>query len=337
MSLQRGLEDLWYARTGPAGRLAGAALAPLSWAFGAVVAVRRAGYARGWFESRRVPRPVIVVGNLTVGGSGKTPLTVWLVRWLAARGLRAGVVSRGYGRQGEAPRRVTARSQAREVGDEPLLIARRTGAPVCVARDRVAAAAALAPEVDVIVADDGLQHYRLARALEIVVVDGRRRFGNGRLLPAGPLREPASRLRDAGLVVANGGTPRAGELAMTLVPGDLVALADGTRRPLAASAAATPRVHAVAGIGDPSRFFATLRAAGFSPEEHAFPDHADYSAADFAFGDDAPVLMTEKDAVKCGSFADARLHYLEVSASFAPADEARLGEAVLRALRTGGD
>ncbi|MCZ8131368.1 MAG: tetraacyldisaccharide 4'-kinase [Steroidobacteraceae bacterium] len=338
MNLQRGLEELWYGRASAAGRAVGAVLlAPPSWLFGAVAAARRTAYSRGWFAARRVPRPVVVVGNLTVGGSGKTPLTVWLVEWLQARGLRAGVVSRGYGGEADAPRRVTVDTPAHEAGDEPLLIARRTGAPVYVGRDRVACAELLAPEVDVVVADDGLQHYRLARDLEIVVVDGRRRFGNGRLLPAGPLREPPARLRSAGIVVANGGTPAPGELAMTLVPGDVVALADGTRGSLTAFAAASPGVHAVAGIGDPPRFFATLRGAGLAIEEHAFPDHATFTAGDLQFGDARPVLMTEKDAVKCGGFADPRLHYLEVSARFAPEDEARLGAAVLRALRRGGD
>jgi tetraacyldisaccharide 4'-kinase len=332
--LQAWLERAWY------GRAAGAfLLLPLGWLFGAIVGLRRLAYARGLFHSHRVPRPVIVVGNLTAGGSGKTPLTVWLAAALHARGLRVGIVSRGYGGTAQGPVCVTAESDPALVGDEPVLIARRTPATVVVARDRVAAAARLVPDVDVILADDGLQHYRLARDREFVVVDGRRGLGNGRLLPAGPLREPRSRGAAADAYVVNGGGEGAtARLAagppvvrMRLAPGDVVALADGSRVPLAAWAGR--RVHAVAGIGDPERFFATLRAAGLDVVPHPFPDHARFAAADLAFGDDAPVLMTEKDAVKCAAFAGPRLHYLEVAAAFDAADADRLAELALGALR----
>lgn len=321
------LERVWY------GSGSGAALVPLSWLFGAIVAVRRAGFRRGWFAARRVGRPVVVVGNLTVGGSGKTPLAVWLATQLTVRGMRVGIVSRGYGGSASAPLRVAADSDPAVVGDEPVLLARRAGVPVVVARERAAGAALLAPEVDLILADDGLQHYALARDLEIAVVDGRRRFGNGRLLPAGPLREPVARLREADLVVVNGGDAAAGELRMDLVPGDVVALGAGERSAL--SAWVGRRVHAVAGIGDPARFFATLRAAGLDPVEHPHPDHAPLTAADVTFDDDLPVLMTEKDAAKCRTYAGPRHFWLEVSATFAPEHAARLLAAVLEVAHAG--
>jgi tetraacyldisaccharide 4'-kinase len=332
---QRWLERAWYGRE-PLAVL----LIPLSWLFGAIVALRRLAYRLGVFRSHRIGRPVIVVGNLTVGGSGKTPLTVHLVRRLQAHGLRVGVVSRGYGGTAEAPLRVDAATSPDLAGDEPVLIAARTGAPVVVARDRVAAAALLAPDVDVVVADDGLQHYRLARDLELVVVDGRRGFGNGRLLPAGPLREPTSRAGRAGAIVFNGGAGEGGSgrptgvsdpprVTMRLEPTDVVALGDGARAPLAGWAGR--RVHAVAGIGDPERFFASLAAAGLDVVRHPFPDHASYSRGDLEFGDDLPVLMTEKDAVKCRAFAAPRHHYLEVTAAFGAADADRLDALALRA------
>jgi tetraacyldisaccharide 4'-kinase len=331
------LERGWYD-----GGAAGALLAPLGWLFGGVVALRRLAYRRGWFRAERVPCPVIVIGNVTVGGTGKTPLTVWLARALQARGLRVGIVSRGYGGTALEPVRVGQDSNPAVVGDEPVLLAARTAAPVVVARDRVAGARLLAAEVDVLLADDGLQHYRLARDLELVVVDGRRGFGNGRLLPAGPLREPASRARSAAACIVNGGGEGGGRpdgrglpagppvLRMRLAPGEVVALAGGVRAPLQAWRGR--RVHGVAGIGDPSRFFATLAAAGLEVVPHPFPDHARYAAADLQFDDELPVLMTEKDAVKCRAFAGPRHHYLEVAAEFDPADAARLAELALGVL-----
>lgn len=322
------LERVWY------GRAAGSAvLLPLAWLFGGLVALRRAAFRRGWLAARRVDRPVVVVGNLTVGGSGKTPLAVWLAGRLRERGVRVGIVSRGYGGSATGVLRVAPDTDPAVAGDEPVLLARRTGAPVVVSRARAAGAAALAGEVDLILADDGLQHYALARDLEIVVVDGRRRYGNARLLPAGPLREPVARLATADLVVVNGGAAAPGELRMDLVPGDVIALVGGARTPLAAWAGR--RVHAVAGIGDPQRFFATLRAAGLEPIEHPKPDHAVLTAADVAFPDDLPVLMTEKDAVKCRAYAGPRHHWLEVAAAFAPADAERLLAPVLGLARDG--
>ena len=307
------LEQVWY-RQAPGG----AWLLPLSWLFALLVRARRFCYRRGWFESAHPGRPVVVIGNLTVGGSGKTPLTAWLATALAARGLRVGIASRGYGGRARAPVEVTADSDPAEVGDEPVLLARRSGARVVVARDRLAAARKLAPAVDLILADDGLQHYRLQRDLEILVVDGERRYGNGRLLPAGPLREPLARAAEVDLVIVNGATAAPGELAMQIEPGAVVALATGRRTSLADFRGL--RVHALAGIGNPARFYATLRAAGLLPIEHPLPDHAALTPADVAFGDALPVLMTEKDAVKCGSFPPAQLSFLEVSARFGVQD-----------------
>ena len=304
-------------------------LAPLSAAFGAVVALRRAAYAHRWLPVHDLPVPVVVVGNLCVGGAGKTPLVAALVRELAARGWRPGVVSRGYGgtagRGDAAPVVVAADADPAVVGDEPLLLARR-GVAVAVARDRVAAALALLaahPQCDVVIADDGLQHYRLGRAVEIVVVDAARGFGNGWLLPAGPLREPPSRLLQATAVVHHGagaGRSLAGAAAghaMTLEPGTWRRV-DGRGEPLAAGAFAGQRAHAVAGIGHPPRFFAQLRAIGIVPVEHPFPDHHVFARGDLAFGDELPVLMTEKDAVKCELFADERCWYLPVEARLDP-------------------
>lgn len=293
------LERRWYAQTPPP-----RFLRPLAALYGAVaqgVAARRKR------QAVRLPAPVIVVGNLVLGGTGKTPFVMWLVETLRARGRKPGVVSRGYGgRTGRDPLRVTQHTDPARCGDEPALLARRLGVPVAVAPDRVAAARLLLDSgaADVIVADDGLQHYRLARDLEICVVDGARGLGNGALLPAGPLREPPARLSEVNFVVVNGGgwrTALAPCVDLHLRLNEAVSLRDGERRPLARFAGR--RVHAVAGIGHPPRFFAALRAAGLQPIEHPFADHHRYAAADLAYDDGLPVLMTEKDAVKCLAFA----------------------------------
>jgi len=280
--------------------------------YGGLTALRRGAYARGLVPTRRVPVPVVVVGNIAVGGTGKTPLTIALVERLRAEGRNPGVASRGYGRRDEAtPRWVDVDADAAEVGDEPLLVARHTGAKVRVDRDRVAAAIALAEAgCDVVVCDDGLQHYRLARDVEIEVIDGRRRYGNGRLLPAGPLREPPERAARCDFRVVNTSASDAevafGEWPMRLRSGAARPLLGGRERPLADFAG--QRVHAVAGIGNPERFFAMLRMHGIAVVPHAFADHHRYSAEDFQFGSALPVLMTEKDAVKCASLAGPH-HY----------------------------
>ncbi len=285
-------------------------LAPL---YGAVVGLRRALYRRGWLRRRQVPVPVVVVGNVTAGGTGKTPLTIALVEKLRGAGWKPGVASRGYGRQDAGtPRWIEPDTTAALGGDEPVLIAWKTGVPVRVDADRVAAAhALLAAGCDIVVCDDGLQHYRLARDVEIEVVDGKRRYGNGRMMPAGPLREPAERARECDFRIVNLGetpaeqvamAPGFGEWQMRLRLEEALPLGGGRARPL--SAFAGQRVHAVAGIAHPERFFAMLRARGIGVVPHAFADHHRYVAADFAFGSQLPVLMTEKDAVKCREFAD---------------------------------
>jgi tetraacyldisaccharide 4'-kinase len=334
--MERALTELWYRES------AGASLLqPFAMLYGGWVALRRRAYASGWARSSGAGRPVVVVGNLTVGGTGKTPLTIWLARALRAAGLRAGIVARGYGsRAGRGPRRVALDSPWQEVGDEPLILARRSACPTVVGIDRLAAARLLAADgVDVILADDGLQHLRLARDCEIAVIDGTRGIGNGRLLPAGPLREPATRLRQVDAVVVNGAVTR-GSLA-TLLPGavlgmqleatEVVSLDERTRRPLASFAG--QRVHAVAGIGNPQRFFSGLRAHGLEVIEHGFPDHHPLTAAEVTFADALPVLMTEKDAVKSHSFADPRLWYVPVTAQLTAHDARELLTRVLARVR----
>lgn len=309
-------------------------LLPLSWLFGLVTALRRRLYRAGILRAYRSPRPVVVVGNLTVGGTGKTPLVVWLAQQLTARGWRVGVVSRGYGRASGAARRVAKDDDPAQVGDEPLLIARRTDARVAVGSARPAAVRLLEADCDLVLSDDGLQHYALARDFELAVVDGARGLGNGRLLPAGPLREPAARLGQVDAVVINGDGYRCeGDLRMRVEPLRFVNVASGEQRPL--SGFAGRRVHAVAALGNPQRFFASLRALGIEPDEHALPDHAAPSQGQLSFGDDLPVLMTEKDAVKCGATAGARHWYLEVGVAFEGEDAARLVSRVERACRDG--
>jgi len=293
------LERLWYRPTPPPGWLH-----PLSALYGSV----SSRLARSRKQAAvHLPVPVIVVGNITVGGTGKTPFVLWLVQRLRAQGWRPGVISRGYGGcSPEYPLRVTATTDPAWAGDEPALIARRLGVPVAVAPDRVAAARLLldAGEVNILVTDDGLQHYRLARDIEVCVVDGGRGLGNGALLPGGPLREPPARLREVDLVVINGGgwrCPGINAIDMRLHTADAIPLGGGESKPLAAFAGS--RVHAIAGIGNPQRFFASLRAAGIEVIAHPFPDHHRYSAIDLAFDGALPLLMTEKDAVKCAELA----------------------------------
>jgi tetraacyldisaccharide 4'-kinase len=321
-------EGFWY-RDSPLGRL----LSPL----GAVTAGvarrrRRKGTAAAW----RAPVPVIVVGNLTVGGTGKTPLVIALVQWLQSRGLRPGVVARGYGGRAPAyPRIVEADADPAETGDEPLLVRRRTGVPVVVDPDRVAATRCLLEQgVDIVVADDGLQHHALARDLEILVLDGARGLGNGRCLPAGPLREDASRLDRVDLLVSTGPL-RAPECEhphheISLRPDHLRRLLDD--RIMQPDGHDLPQeVHGIAGIGHPQRFFATLEGLGFRVRPHAFRDHVRYRREDLLFGDDLPLVMTEKDAVKVERLRSgerdpllSRAHALAVTALLPPGLEEAL-------------
>jgi tetraacyldisaccharide 4'-kinase len=301
-------------------------LRPVSLIFGVVVFLRRLFFRLRFFKSHSVGIPVIVVGNLTAGGSGKTPLVLHIAGILKERGWKPGIVSRGYGGNAKGPVAATIASNPAEVGDEPILLARRSGCPVWVAPDRVVACRALReqnPECDVILADDGLQHYALRRDVEICVVDGRG-FGNGFLQPAGPLREPRSRLRSVDAVVVQG-APDVQGYKMALEGDKLVRFTDA-RDVRPAKSFAGQRVHAVAGIGDPKRFFLQLARFGIKVVPHPFPDHHPLAAGDFAFGDSDPVVMTEKDAVKCKAFAQAHFWVFPVSASLDPAFERRLLE-----------
>ena len=295
MSLVERLEQSWYGSRPPPWWTW-----PLAGLYGALTGLRRRLYASGRLRSERLPVPVVVIGNLTAGGTGKTPLTIALAEALRAEGLRPGVVSRGYGGSQREPRLLGDDPDPAEVGDEPCLI-RASGVPVAVGRDRPAAARLLvAAGCDVVIADDGLQHYRLSRDLEICVIDGARGFGNGHLLPAGPLREPLSRLATVDFQVCNG-AERDGAIAMRLRGDQAVNLQDGIGAPL--SRFAGQQVHAVAAIGHPQRFFDALRAQGIAVSGHAFPDHHPFAPVDLDFGDGLPVLMTDKDAVKCRRFA----------------------------------
>jgi tetraacyldisaccharide 4'-kinase len=302
--MDRFLQSVWYERKAQWFSLL---LWPVSGLFAIVVAIRRAAYRKGWLRSFRVPRPVIVVGNITVGGTGKTPMTIWLAEQLQARGLRVGIVLRGYGGQSTHwPREVTKETSSLEVGDEAVLLAQRTGALVVAGPDRVAAAhRAIESGADIVLCDDGLQHYRLMRDAEIAVIDELRGLGNGRMLPAGPLREPASRLNSVDVrvktrrSVASMTLKSAGGCTVVATPTlrEAISITTGERRPLPSFSGS--RIHAVAGIGNPQAFFDALTALGLNVDPHPLPDHARLTVGNLAFPDGAPVLMTEKDAVKC--------------------------------------
>ena len=313
MSLAERLQAIWYGNESPPIWLR--ALVPI---YAGLRGLNYLPYRVGLRTPSRLPVPVIVVGNLSVGGSGKTPLVLALIDALRTRGWNPGVVSRGYGGSATMPMRVDDDSDPVVVGDEPCLIRQRSRAPVAVARRRVEAGRLLLGDVngnvpDVLITDDGLQHTALARDVEICVIDGVRRFGNGRLLPAGPLREPLERLDQIDFRVANGGIPAAGEIAMQLRVDSVECLLEpDLRTPLAKYAG--QHVHAVAGIGNPDRFFRQLRDAGLAVIEHPFPDHHAFQPSDLEFDVDLPVLMTEKDAIKCRAFANDRTHVVAVTA-----------------------
>ena len=295
-----------------------ALLTPLSLLFRVAVALRRMAYAKGIAPVRRLPVPVIVVGNITAGGTGKTPVVLWLAHHLRARGYRPGIVSRGYGGTNAAPRRVAPDADPGAFGDEPVLLARRSGCEVWTGVDRAAAATALLAAdraCNVVVSDDGLQHYALGRDLEICVLDGARALGNGWMLPAGPLREPPSRLAAVDTIVINEGNAGAdaverGNAARTAIPRfrmglkgrEFYNLLDHNRR-IGPELLHGRRLHAIAGIGNPPRFFRHLQGLGLDFESHSFPDHYRFRPSDIAYAGADAVLMTEKDAVKCQAFA----------------------------------
>ncbi|MGJ0491560.1 tetraacyldisaccharide 4'-kinase [Methylobacter sp.] len=297
-------------------------LMPLSWLFYALSSIRKFLFQVNILKSHSLPVPVIVIGNITVGGTGKTPLVIWLAGQLQLAGYKPGIISRGYGGSAQQTQAVFADSSPTEVGDEPVLLAVRTHCPVYVNANRVEAGKALLkahPECDVIISDDGLQHYRLQHDVEIVVIDGAKGFGNGALLPAGPLREPTSKLAHVDAIVINGGLQKAlpikvaPSVDMQFKSGSFYNLIDSNKT-CGAEEFANQKVLVVAGIGNPERFFQQLQQMGLHFESKAYPDHHAFSAADFALETADVILMTEKDAVKCRAFAKPNFWVLPVNA-----------------------
>lgn len=292
-----------------------ALLLPFSILYCVLSVLRRSLYSVGILKKMRLPVPVIVVGNINVGGTGKTPLVIALVEHLKLKGCKPGIVSRGYGGKANSwPQMVTADSTPREVGDEAVLLASHCDCPMSVGPERVKAVQQLLDkhQCDIIVSDDGLQHLALQRDIEIVVIDSERRFGNGFCLPAGPLRELPSRLNQVDLVVSNGKAMES-EFEMQLQPYVFVQVKDKNRT-LAISEMANKKAHAIAGIGNNERFFKTLETLNISIERHPFEDHYDYQPADLQFDDDLAIIMTEKDSVKCKNFVPDNAWFLKVNA-----------------------
>lgn len=307
---------------------------PLSWLYGFITFIRRFLYNNGWLKTWRAPVPVIIVGNLTAGGNGKTPVVIWLVEELKQRGINVGVVSRGYGGKSDHyPLIVTSTTSTQQAGDEPVLIYQRTGVPVAVAPKRQDAIKALLAEydLDLIITDDGLQHYALQRDIELVVVDGVRRFGNGWWIPAGPMRERISRLASVDAIITNGGEAKSGEIAMRLEPAQAINLLNGEH----IDVNKLGRVVAMAGIGHPQRFFNLLKELSVSIEQqYAFKDHQSYTPSVLSglAKNNQTLLMTEKDAVKCRMFAQPNWWYLPVNAVFSKNDKEELVNKVMSAL-----
>ena len=323
------LQHLWY-RITPLHLI----LFPISLIFRALVGMRHALYRNGILQSHKLSIPVVVIGNISVGGTGKTPLTLALAQQLIERGRHPLIVSRGYGSSAQQPQRVTSMNDAQQVGDEPLLMARRELCPVWIGRDRAATAqlAILAhPQCDVVLCDDGLQHYRLQRDVEITVVDQQRGYGNGWLLPAGPLREPISRLLLVDVVVVNGDHAPADQYLMQLNGATFYNLLNPKQTATPADFQSTNN-HAVAGIGNPQRYFDHLKNLGIQFTPHAFPDHHAYHTGDLSFSDCDAILLTEKDAVKCNTLADKRYWVLRVDAQIDPT----LTEHILRKISPHG-
>lgn len=324
--LARWALDIWYQD-----HFIGAWLMPLGFFFADFVKFRKFLYRIKVLKTHKLPVPVIVVGNITVGGTGKTPLVIWLAQLLQNEGFKPGIISRGYGGEAQAsPQHVNADSTANQVGDEALLLAKRSGCPVAVSPIRVDAARLLIEQsgCNVIISDDGLQHYALGRDIEIAVIDGERRFGNSYCLPAGPLREPIERLQSVDFVVVNGEPSEPGELAMKFVGDTAVNLLTGEIKPL--SEFADVECHALAGIGNPERFFSMLRTAGIIIDvAQSYPDHYPLQRQDIEFATPKPVLMTEKDAVKCLGFAGKQHWFVPVVA----VPEAEFGQRLLNLLR----
>lgn len=305
------IENIWYSK-----HPLGLVLIPFSWIYALFIMLRRLCYQAGILAVNQVDAPVIIVGNISVGGTGKTPLVIWLANYFKNKGFKPGIISRGYGGQpARNPQQVRPDSSPAVVGDEPVLIAKNTLCPVAVAIQRRRAAEELINHCscDLIICDDGMQHYSLGRDIEIAVIDGQRRFGNRHCLPAGPLREPVSRLNSVDFVVSKHTAGRH-EYKMEYVYGDLVSIVDPTRT-MSISSLSGQHVHAVAGIGNPERFYLYLRNQKLQIIKHDFPDHYPYTLDDINFNDDLPVVMTEKDAVKCFGFANECHWYLPISAN----------------------
>jgi len=309
-NISRWLQDAWYQEM-----YISSALMPISMLYDDYMRFRRFLYNKGILTKTKCSVPIIIVGNITVGGTGKTPLVLFLARLLRQQGFKPGIISRGYGGLADSwPQWVDNNSQASAVGDEAILMARRSDCPIAVGPKRAEAAQMLLDKTDcdVIISDDGLQHYALERDIEIAVIDGERRFGNGYALPCGPLREPIARLQEVDLIVVNGQASEEGELTLT-VEGDR-AVNMVTNAEQALSDLTQTAVHAVAGIGHPQRFFDLLSQQGIEIDPHAFEDHHHFQPKDINFNDDKPVLMTEKDAVKCFDFATEKHWYVPVQA-----------------------
>ena len=334
----KSLDTYWYKPT-PLSWLFLLLLLPLSWLYCAVSSIRRKLYLSGVLQSVKADVPVVVIGNIVAGGSGKTPLLIALCEYVKKNGFKPGVVSRGYGGSYTGVKQLSDSDTAALVGDEPLMIYRRTGVPVVVSSDRASAVARLLADndCDIVFSDDGMQHYRMSRDMEIAVVDAGRRFGNGLCLPAGPLRERVRRLDDVDLVVYNGGSDNLPSytlqaLKLYKVGGDaVVSLSD-----FKAALEPSKKLHAVAGIGNPSRFFNQLRSSGLAIIEHDFSDHHHYQKSDFEAWSQDCIVMTEKDAVKCDQLALTDAWYLEVEAAFSKTLETELASRLLPLLELSG-
>ncbi|MEQ1621878.1 MAG: tetraacyldisaccharide 4'-kinase [Methylococcales bacterium] len=323
--LSRWALDVWYQD-----HFIGAWLMPLGFLFADFVKFRKFLFRIGVLKTHKLGVPVIVVGNITVGGTGKTPLVIWLAQLLTEAGFRPGIISRGYGAQEiSSPIVVNTASVASEVGDEALLLAKKSACPVAVSPMRADSAKLLIEQFDcnVILSDDGLQHYALHRDIEIAVIDGERRFGNSYCLPAGPLREPIERLQSVDFIIVNGKASEPGEITMQFIGDTAVNLATGERKPLSEFSGID--CHALAGIGNPGRFFAMLAVAGVDCKTHSFPDHYQFQRQDIEFKTGQAVLMTEKDAVKCIDFAGDQHWFVPVTA----VPEADFGQRLLNLLR----
>jgi len=303
-------DSMWYGK-----RAIALVFTPLSALFGLIVKVRGFLYSKGYLKSTQLPVPVLVVGNITVGGTGKTPMVIYLAELLKAAGYSPGIISRGYGGIASSwPQQVRADSDARVVGDEAKILAARTDCPVAVGPKRVDSALALIKHhgCDIIISDDGLQHYALQRDIEIVLIDGERRQGNGYLLPAGPLREPVERLKSVDFIVCNG-LANKGEFPLQ-IDGDIAVRINDESKQKELRELGNHPCHALAGLGNPARFFAHLKKFGLAFDSHTFPDHYIYTQQDISFDDDNQVLMTEKDAVKCTTIATDKHWYVPIKA-----------------------